>query len=83
MFTAHHDEIDPIEDKFPEAIKKIRVKEELIPAALEFLDLSNITRYSVFPDLAGIAGFLKRTSGLSPGWERKIDSMALSYPPTA
>ena len=33
-------------------------------AALDFLNLTNINEYSVFPDLAGIAGYLKKESDL-------------------
>ncbi len=64
MFTVHHNEIEPIESKFPEAIKKITLPADLIPAALEFLDLSNLNQFTVFPDLQGIAEFLRSSSGL-------------------
>lgn len=66
MFTVHHDQIDPIEDVFPSAIKKVILPNELIPAALEFLELSNLNIFSIFPDIAGIAGYLESTSGLIP-----------------
>ena len=68
VFTVHHDDDAPIEDKFPSAIKKIILPRAAIPAAMEFLDLSNITQYSVFPDLANITGFLKQTSNLEYKW---------------
>ncbi len=68
MFTVHHDDIEPIEDSFPDVIKKVSLPNDVISAAMEFLDLSNITQYSVFPDLAGISGFLTRTSNLRPRW---------------
>lgn len=68
VFTVHHDKIDPIEDAFPEAIKKVLLPNAVIPAATEFLELSNINIYTVFPDLAGISGYLKSTSGLEPRW---------------
>jgi hypothetical protein len=66
MFTVHHDQIDPLEDVFPNAIKKVVLPNAAIPAALEFLELSNLTKFSVFPDLAGIAGYLTSTAGLVP-----------------
>ena len=69
MFTVHHDSIDPLEKKFPEAIKRVLLPATVVPAALEFLDLSNINMYSVFPDLAGIAGYLTGSSGLEPRWK--------------
>jgi hypothetical protein len=68
MFTVHHDKIDPIEDSFPSAIKKVILPNAAIPAALEFLELSNLNIFSVFPDLAGISGYLKSTAGLEPRW---------------
>jgi hypothetical protein len=68
VFTVHHDKIEPLEDEFPTAIKKVILSNSLIPAALEFLELSNINMLSVFPDLAGLSGYLKSTSGLIPRW---------------
>lgn len=68
VFTVHHDKIDPIEDTFPDAIKKVIIPNGIMPACLEFLDLSNINIFSVFPDLAGISGYLKSTSGLEQRW---------------
>jgi hypothetical protein len=67
-FTVHDDDIAPIEDKFPQAIKKVRLENKAIEAAIEFLDLANLNEYSVFPDLAGIAGHLFNTSGLISRW---------------
>jgi hypothetical protein len=68
MFTVHHDSIDPIEERFPNAIRRVLLPNDLMSSAIEFLDLSNINQYSVFPDLAGISGFLMRTSGLEKRW---------------
>lgn len=67
-FTVHDDDITPIEDKFPQAIKKVRLEKGAIEAAIEFLGLANLNEYSVFPDLAGIAGHLLNTSGLVSRW---------------
>lgn len=64
MFTVHDDSIEPIENRFPNAIRKVRLPRELIPAALEFLELSNINQYTVYPDLGGITDFLLRSSEL-------------------
>ncbi|MCF0065097.1 FRG domain-containing protein [Dyadobacter chenwenxiniae] len=65
MFTVHHNNIEPIEAKFPEAIKKIVLEEDALPGAQEFLKLANINEYSIYPDLAGIANFLKNSAGLT------------------
>lgn len=64
MFTVHHDNLEAIENKFPKAVKKVTLSYDAIPAAQEFLKLANINEFSVYPDLAGIANFLKKESGL-------------------
>jgi len=69
MFTVHHDKIDPLETAFPAAIKKVVLPNEVIPAALEFLELSNLNMFTIFPDLGGIAGYLASTAGLIPRWK--------------
>ena len=68
VFTIHDNSIEPIENKYPHVIKKIILPNIIIKAAIEFLDLANINHYSVFPDFAGIAGYLKETSGLESRW---------------
>jgi hypothetical protein len=64
LFTVHHDKIDPIEDTFPGAIKKVILPNDVVPAAIEFLDLSSLNIFSIFPDLEGLSGYLTSTSGL-------------------
>ena len=70
MFTVHHDDEDikPIETEFPQAVQKVVIPNNIMAAAMDFLSLTNINEYSVFPDLAGIAGYLKRESDLMPRW---------------
>ena len=60
--------IDPIEDKFPNAVRKVAIPNAIIDAAIEFLNLSNINEYSVFPDFAGISGYLRREANLVSRW---------------
>lgn len=65
VFTVHHDDfLPPIENAFPKAIKKILLSCEVILAAIEFLELSNLNMYTVFPDIAGLSGYLTSSSGL-------------------
>lgn len=64
VFTVHNDLIDPIENLYPDSIKKVILPNNIINVALDFLELANINHYSVFPDLFGIAGHLTMTSGL-------------------
>jgi hypothetical protein len=68
MFTVHHDDIKPLEKESPQAVQKVVIPHDLVGAALDFLNLTNINDYSVFPDLAGIAGYLKKESDLVPRW---------------
>jgi len=64
VFTIHHDKKDPLEAAFPTAVKKVTLPSSVIPAALEFLELSNLTMFSIYPDFAGLANHLQNTSGL-------------------
>ena len=64
VFTVHDDDTRPLEDKFADSIKKVILPNEAISAAKEFLELSSINIFTVFPDLAGIGEFLKNTSKL-------------------
>lgn len=66
MFTVHHNDTKPLETEFPEALQKVPLPNSMMGAAMDFLSLTNINEYSVFPDLAGIAGYLKKESGLIP-----------------
>lgn len=66
MFTIHHDNIEPLEVTFSKEIKKVVLPAAVMPAALEFLELSNLHPYSIFPDVAGLAEHLKNNSGLEP-----------------
>ena len=67
-FTVHNDDITPIENKFPQAIQKVRIENSAIEAGIEFLELANLNEYSVFPDLSGIAEHLRNTSDLKYRW---------------
>ena len=35
-----------------------------LPEALEFLEIANINEYSVFPDMSGIADYVRRSARL-------------------
>jgi len=73
-FTVHDNDIKPSEDKFPLAIKKVKLEKEAIKAGVEFLELANLNEYSVFPDLAGIAQHLNNTSGLIYRWKDLVQA---------
>lgn len=68
MFTVHHDSVEPLENAFPHAIKKVLLPAPVVVAALEFLELSNLHAYTIYPDVTGLAEHLRNTSGLEPIW---------------
>lgn len=63
-FTIHGDDIKPIEVACDKAAKRIVLTGKSIPEALEFLEIANINEYSVFPDISGIADYVRRSASL-------------------
>jgi len=61
MFTVHGDDITPIERLCPKAVKRIVLAQSAIPEVLDFLETANINEYTVYPDMLGIADYLRRT----------------------
>ncbi len=68
MFTVDDDSIDPIEENFPSAVKKITLPSDAIPEAREFLSLANLNPLTVYPDQAGLADYLRDNSELIKRW---------------
>lgn len=64
MFTVHGDNTDPIESLCPKAVKKIVVKPNAVVGAQEFLEVANIDARSVYPDMAGIADYVRQVAGI-------------------
>ncbi len=64
MFTIHGDDVSPIEDLCPNAVRKIRLADSAIQEAHEFLDVANINARTVFPDLYGVADYVKKIVGV-------------------
>lgn len=62
-FTIHSNADSNFEND-NDSIKKVLLKKEAIPAAIEFLKLANINAFTVFPDIKGIADFINDTSKL-------------------
>ena len=54
-FTFHRDLKYPLNDLFPEAVFKIEIEKEAFQAAKDFLRMSGINEFSLFPDLDGLA----------------------------
>jgi hypothetical protein len=49
----------------PEAVRKIKLPASAKQEAQEFLDVAGISPFSVFPDVVGLAPFIKNLVGLS------------------
>lgn len=64
MFTVHGDNTDPIETLCPKAVKKIVITPQAVAGAMEFLEIANIDARSVYPDMAGIADYVRRLAGI-------------------
>lgn len=64
MFTVHGDNTDPIESLCPQAVKKIILTPSAVVGAREFLEIANIDARSVYPDMAGIADYVRQVAGI-------------------
>ncbi len=63
MFTVHGDNTMAIERLCPKAVKRIVLSASAIATAQEFLEIANINARSVFPDVFGVAEYVKRLAG--------------------
>jgi hypothetical protein len=61
IFTIHGDDLTPIEELCPRAVIKIILGANAIDEAREFLDIANINESTVFPDMSGVADYIRRT----------------------
>lgn len=59
FFTVHPDST-PLEQSSKKYIRKIQIPPEAIPGALRFLELAGVTEHTIFPDMTGLAGFLRQ-----------------------
>lgn len=59
VFTLHQDISSPIEELYPNYVKKFVIPKDAIPKAIEFLQLAGMNEFSLFPDLDGLARHLK------------------------
>jgi hypothetical protein len=59
VFTFHADLHTPLEDAVPELLRKFVIPVRAIPDAISFLSLAGLNEYSLFPDLDGLARYLK------------------------
>lgn len=64
-FTIHGDNTSPIDVGCEQAAKRIVLSGQAIREALDFLDIANINESTVFPDLAGVANYIRDSAGLT------------------
>lgn len=54
-FTVHGELARPLEELYPEVVKKVVIPASAVPGARRFLELAGISEFSLFPDLDGLA----------------------------
>jgi hypothetical protein len=59
MFTIHGDDRSPLEEQCPTCVRKIVITKTAMNGAWEFLGYANINEFSVFPDIVGLAPYIK------------------------
>ena len=65
VFTIHGEDNRPLNEIYPNCVKQVILPPQTIPEAEEFLEFANINQFSVFPDIEGLAPFIKEIVGLS------------------
>jgi FRG domain len=63
-FTIHGMNIQSIEDQFPDCVQKVILTHRMKEGAREYLKISGINEFSVFPDIVGLAPFLQEIVGI-------------------
>lgn len=60
-FTLHRDLASPLEEKFPDVVKKFTIPCELIQEANSFLRLVGMNEFGAYPDLDGLARYIRES----------------------
>ncbi|HEX4955798.1 MAG TPA: FRG domain-containing protein [Thermoanaerobaculia bacterium] len=63
-FTIHGNDPKPVEEMAPDCVGKVPLGKDAREAAQEFLQMAGIDEFSVFPDVVGMAPFIKRIVGI-------------------
>jgi hypothetical protein len=59
VFTVHSIDPDPVERVCPQTVRKLRLKPGCLEGANEFLSYANINDSTMFPDIQGLANYLR------------------------
>jgi FRG domain len=65
-FTVHGTDDRPLEEQFPDLVQKVPLGDRVKEGAREYLRISGINEFSVFPDIVGLAPFLEAIVGIKP-----------------
>jgi FRG domain len=65
-FTVHGTDERPLEEQFPKLVHKVVLGDRVKEGAREYLHISGINEFSVFPDIVGLAPFLEAIVGIKP-----------------
>ena len=60
-FTLHRDLAPPLEEKFPDVVKKFTIPCKLIQEANSFLRLVGMNEFGAYPDLDGLARYIRES----------------------
>ena len=60
VFTLHINEGEPLEKNYRRHMRKFEISENMVESAKEFLSLSGVNEFSMFPDLDGLTRYLKK-----------------------
>jgi hypothetical protein len=63
-FTLHGDLHRPLDKVYPDVVRRFTIPTSAILGAWEFLELTGLSEYTLFPDLDGLSRHLKRQYGL-------------------
>jgi hypothetical protein len=58
-FTIHNDNPAPLDEQCPSCVKRVVLPYSARSGAREFLQFANLNQFSVFPDMVGIAPFIR------------------------
>jgi hypothetical protein len=58
-FTIHNDRPTPLDEQCPDCVIPVTLPRSARPGALEFLRYANLNHFSMFPDIDGLAPFIK------------------------
>jgi hypothetical protein len=59
VFTLHRELTEPLEKLYPDSLRKVLLPIDAVTEATVFLRLAGINNFSLFPDLDGLANYLK------------------------